>query len=155
MHRSMGLWAVAKHTAYGDDTHRLRVCRHCTLAATAPGVAARRRSSRLHGLLLHRVHACRPPPCFARGGGTSGPIRAAHRSPLLIVASRTHNPPTLGTPTGSMSMETKKKFWAQGIDCQEAYEVQGYESPETVYKVRRRRGRATHRGRRLPASHAA
>lgn len=31
--------------------------------------------------------------------------------------------------TGSMSMETKKHFWSLGIDCQEVYEVQGYESP--------------------------
>lgn len=34
-----------------------------------------------------------------------------------------------------MSLETKKHFWAHGIDCQEVYEVEGYESVESLYKM--------------------
>lgn len=52
-----------------------------------------------------------------------------------VVYFQSHQKYLMHVQSGSMSMETKKKFWSEGIDCQEVYEVQGYESPETVYKM--------------------
>eukprot|EP00197_Chlamydomonas_leiostraca_P000301 CAMPEP_0202887858 /NCGR_PEP_ID=MMETSP1391-20130828/42899_1 /ASSEMBLY_ACC=CAM_ASM_000867 /TAXON_ID=1034604 /ORGANISM="Chlamydomonas leiostraca, Strain SAG 11-49" /LENGTH=139 /DNA_ID=CAMNT_0049571157 /DNA_START=196 /DNA_END=615 /DNA_ORIENTATION=+ len=36
---------------------------------------------------------------------------------------------------GAMSQETKEKYLAKGVDCQETYEMQGYESPETIFRM--------------------
>ncbi|KAG2497417.1 hypothetical protein HYH03_004572 [Edaphochlamys debaryana] len=58
---------------------------------------------------------------------------------VLVIASvvyfQNHQHHLLSVAGGSMSMATKKRFWAQGIDCQEVYEVQGYESPESLFKM--------------------
>ncbi|EFJ52563.1 hypothetical protein VOLCADRAFT_86786 [Volvox carteri f. nagariensis] len=52
-----------------------------------------------------------------------------------VVYFQFHQQHLLSVAGGSMSMDTKKKFWSQGIDCQEVYEVQGYESPESLFKM--------------------
>ncbi|PNW82711.1 hypothetical protein CHLRE_06g290850v5 [Chlamydomonas reinhardtii] len=54
---------------------------------------------------------------------------------VLIGYFQYHQHQLLSVAGGSMSMETKKHFWSLGIDCQEVYEVQGYESPESLYKM--------------------
>ncbi|MEW5310309.1 MAG: hypothetical protein WDW38_002121 [Sanguina aurantia] len=47
---------------------------------------------------------------------------------------RQHNSPSFRR-AGAQSMQSKKAFWKLGIDCQDVYEVQGYESHEALWKM--------------------
>eukprot|EP00798_Chlamydomonas_sp_ICE-L_P021282 gene21282-28204_t len=46
-----------------------------------------------------------------------------------------HSEHLVSATHGRMSKETKEAFLKEGIDCMEVYEVQGYEGPESIFRM--------------------